>query len=199
MGGFHSKRKKQSWHPNQKSEPQHIKAICMYTYMFLCMSCTIFVSHLPFGFFFFFPCNSFLFHSFSYSQSGPPKTKGLNLKEQNQLKWKVLFSWYKTSHQITTSLYLCKAVLSLLVGHKLPWYRLYLQPLFQMWDLIRQWWDKHTWTSRIYGCSTISVKIHTLNIWAVVFWLSQISVLVLFIPSSIESSCQEARRCSIFA
>lgn len=104
--------------------------------------------------------------------------------------------WYQSSHQITASLYICKAVLSLLVGHKL---QTWLTAIIPMWNLIRQWWDKHTWTSSKYGYLTISVNLQTLNIWAVVFWLSRVSVLVLFIPSSIESSCQEASRCSVFA
>lgn len=46
-----------------------------------------------------------------------------------RLKQEILFSKNKTSRHIAVSFYLCKAVLLLPIGHELPRYRLYLQPL----------------------------------------------------------------------
>lgn len=45
------KEKKKSWHPNQKSEPHHMQARCMYPDIFSRVSCTVFVSSFPFLFF----------------------------------------------------------------------------------------------------------------------------------------------------
>lgn len=102
----------------------------MYTYMVLCMLCAILISSFSFLLFFFLFLQYFSIPFISMLPVRTLKTQRIKLKGIVEMR-SVIF-WYKTSHQITASLYLCKAVLSQL------WYRLCLQTLFQIWDLIRQ-------------------------------------------------------------
>lgn len=76
-----------------------MKSICMYTYMILCMLCTIFVSSFPFfSFVFFFSCNSFPF--ISIIPATTPKNQRIKLKGTNSVEMRSVIFWYKTSHQI---------------------------------------------------------------------------------------------------